>query len=471
MELHAMCPRRWYARYLLGFRDPPQIRGIDFHAEVAEYLRGQLPVEKLSPVVRKGLEFLPSPNASIRIEQSIDGFRLADIPMVGNIDLIDLVPAQRPDRPIDPSGTIEILDHKFRDTLKNAPGVTKLLLGIQMPLYALWAETQWAFSYLRLSHLTFSVDPKEGIEKNPTTLVNSAHLRIFREGLTNLVERIKGDASATRASEVLAKPGRRTCKAFGRLCPYAAQCSACLSELKPPQEKKPMTLSEDELALFDETPVPKIVIQDETAKPIPAGRAEQGRLYRMPDKTLRRFLCQTGGKMSFITKTGEAPTLLPPDTLIEPISELPASYEAAKLKLTSIVPKPIDGHQTVLPPDAPKSEMVPGMAFAAEDGTVSTDKKKRGRPAKAKVPTAVKMLEELQTSAAATAADSEDEHAGCLTQADEKLKAVIETMESPSKISTDEDVRDVFLATAGAFVQELAKVLSGKKIVVTIELP
>jgi hypothetical protein len=93
-------------------------------------------------------------------------------------------------------------------------------------------------------------------------------------------------------------------------------------------------------------------------------------------------------------REGAVDLVLSPDVLVEPIPETPESFAEARAALHPTMPT--DGHQGIVPSDAPKSQLIPGMAFAAEDGSLEADKKKR----KGKKPKAV--AESFIRGAAAT---------------------------------------------------------------------
>lgn len=375
------CPRRWFYRYVERLPEPStkaQEIGTQIHSQLEHYLKTGEDV--LGKHARAGLQFLPKPGRDLLIEEPFSPQRplvASGVPLTGFIDVVN--PRGEyvtPEGEVmsDPPGTVEVVDHKTTSDLKWAKAGKDLPKTVQMAGYAEWASRAFSAKHVRLSHIYYQTRGAFAAQK-VSTLVPLATIKERWYEVESTVEEMKTAAKADSAGELEAN--HSACTTFGG-CPFRNNCSSFQSQ-SPIERLKMSLLSKIRgsngasapiiPAAVAQAPAPQAmapkfgfkkpsIIQDESTSPdtISAGAAEPGKAYRMPDGSVKNFLCSTSGKFSFLSPAGGAPTLLEASTRI-----LPA--EAAE------------------PKAEPMIEAKPEIAPAAEE----TKPKKLGRPRKTEV--------------------------------------------------------------------------------------
>lgn len=248
IKLYQSCPRRWYADKVLGVREESGVatdEGTRIHeGQERYYLEGVIPSHPSAQLLVDHPE-LPKRTDRILIEHPrsyLLDLYVAEVMLKGRADLLWERSPQ----------DVVIIDWKSTSNFRYAKTPEELATDVQLNIYAQYVfkecpkaeTTQFAHAYIRTKGA-----PASKLVWSPA--VDREHVGRQVEAIKATVEQMKESAAKTSADEVPAVPGYNTCRAFNKLCPFAAQCSAYrtadpyagLTSLTPPPETGAVTMS------------------------------------------------------------------------------------------------------------------------------------------------------------------------------------------------------------------------------------
>jgi len=222
------CERKWWFEKTVG-RPPPtkaQYAGTKLHAQIEHYLKTGEDV--LGPLARAGKHFLPAPREWLLVEYPFM-LRVAGVPLKGVIDALN-----QSGYWIDNEGKKnyedipELLDWKTTKSLVYAKTPAQIATNTQLNIYAKHVADREGVSEVRLSHGNFVTGGVPSAEKRSVkitldTLNQKWHL------ISQTVERMKLVALADKPEDVA--PNYKSCRAYGRDCPFLAQCPRVAGDL------------------------------------------------------------------------------------------------------------------------------------------------------------------------------------------------------------------------------------------------
>lgn len=231
------CLQKWHRRYVLGIKDEDSksaAAGKKMHDELAFYETHPGAPVMLSAVAMKGLAFVPDPGLDLIVEQTLSSPKnpqlFADgIPVITKMDLVhDRATnkgAQDVNETIDPPGTIEVIDWKWKGDGKKTEyqlQPEELIRTIQMSGYGVTVGNLWPDrERVRLSHVYFFA--KNGTARKVTKLHVIDDARRSWEYVDTLARTLRQVAREPNPDNVT--PNRFACDRYGG-CPYRADCRA-----------------------------------------------------------------------------------------------------------------------------------------------------------------------------------------------------------------------------------------------------
>ncbi len=406
------CLRKFYYRYVLGWKEPDRgwlNLGIACHAEIENYLITG--VNTLGRITSATARFIPAPDPErkrLLIEHDIGSgslatakLRLIDVPVVGYTDVVHEEPAITPEGGNfdDPQGTIECLDWKFGSAKKGSEqdyslSSHDLRIDTQMVTTGMWAlrNTPQVDAPIRVSHVYTNTKGRAESSK-ATILMPRGQLSQRWKYLEGVARSIQDVAKESDVEKVPAN--LNACEAFGG-CAYREKCTArnfnSLESFFGPEEKS----EELNMGLIDMLDMPKpapavpppsptvdlglgqdIASQMATfaAQPsavtVPPGFAEavaliEAKGYGMP--ALGGAAAKAYAAVKKYERVGDGyagsgdlakiPQVMDPDRLIgiaREIGPLPTKPVAIPPPVSPMIVAPPPLLTGVLPPDAPKS--------------------------------------------------------------------------------------------------------------------
>lgn len=231
------CNRRWW--YVkVGHKPEPfsaaKGLGTDSHSLLEHYENTGEDVLPLYLSIGKHL--IPAMRdwepGKILVEQSTDmgvPLTVAGIPVIGRIDLVNATGCYTNDEGQvheDPTGTIEIADHKTTKSIaKYAKVGPALVRTIQMPGYAEWARRQYPNAkHFRLSHNYFQTEGRPKAFKS-TILIPLETVQARWSAVEKIAREMQQVAKETDPAKVPAN--LNACKAYGG-CPHRPYCHPLL---------------------------------------------------------------------------------------------------------------------------------------------------------------------------------------------------------------------------------------------------
>lgn len=224
------CNRKWFFDKVLRFpREPPtknQELGTEIHRQIEHYLKNNENV--LGNWAREALRFLPQPRSDgLSVEYALEdlGFRIAGVPVIGAIDIVNDTGMWLDNEGIPHSlqeDEIEISDHKSTSNIAYAKTPAELLVDVQMVGYAKAATLiKPSVQNIRISHNNIGTKVKGA--RKITALMSRAEMTSRFEGhLVPTVAKMK-EAAKLKIVEDLA-PNLKACHSYNKPCPYLRDC-------------------------------------------------------------------------------------------------------------------------------------------------------------------------------------------------------------------------------------------------------
>lgn len=234
------CARKWYFEKVGQFpvtTSPQQLIGQDIHDKLEKHIKFGAPLEdaasreavSLLPIYRRLFFLTEYPN-----NYELD-FRIADVPVRGRIDALDLQNLR--------ASVVGIYDFKTTSSFEYAKSEEELARDIQMVLYAAWAQQRLKVKYVQVSHVY--VHKKKPQAKLVTSeLLDESHIQPVFSHIRGAVETMKVHAEASNHYEVPKTPS--ACFSYGKQCEFFNICDLKTStkDLRQQQEDANMDFIE-----------------------------------------------------------------------------------------------------------------------------------------------------------------------------------------------------------------------------------